>query len=76
MKFKVVKCLLTGLSLIVLNHLYLMYLKITIVAISVMFVQYLCSGEDKRIKEFYQSRGLERVIQPSGDGKSAIQCCL
>uniref|UniRef100_A0A671PAT4 Polycomb group RING finger protein 1 n=1 Tax=Sinocyclocheilus anshuiensis TaxID=1608454 RepID=A0A671PAT4_9TELE len=25
------------------------------------------SGEDKRIKEFYQSRGLERIIQPSGD---------
>ncbi|KAG8003841.1 Polycomb group RING finger protein 1 [Nibea albiflora] len=24
-------------------------------------------SEDKRIKEFYQSRGLERVIQPSGD---------
>lgn len=28
------------------------------------------TGEDKRIKEFYQSRGLERVIQPAGDGKS------
>lgn len=27
------------------------------------------TGEDKRIKEFYQSRGLERVIQPAGDGK-------
>uniref|UniRef100_A0A3B4TXJ4 Polycomb group RING finger protein 1 n=1 Tax=Seriola dumerili TaxID=41447 RepID=A0A3B4TXJ4_SERDU len=24
-------------------------------------------SEDKRIKEFYQSRGLERVIQPTGD---------
>ncbi|CAG04670.1 unnamed protein product [Tetraodon nigroviridis] len=24
-------------------------------------------SEDKRIKEFYQSRGLERIIQPSGD---------
>uniref|UniRef100_A0A672GEV8 Polycomb group RING finger protein 1 n=1 Tax=Salarias fasciatus TaxID=181472 RepID=A0A672GEV8_SALFA len=24
-------------------------------------------SEDKRIKEFYQSRGLERVIQPAGD---------
>lgn len=30
-------------------------------------------GEDKRIKEFYQSRGLERVIQPAGDGESSIQ---
>lgn len=35
----------------------------------VMSVQ---SGEDKRIKEFYQSRGLERIIQPSGDGRSRI----
>ncbi|XP_028445992.1 polycomb group RING finger protein 1 [Perca flavescens] len=25
------------------------------------------TSEDKRIKEFYQSRGLERVIQPTGD---------
>uniref|UniRef100_A0A8B9KUD4 Polycomb group RING finger protein 1 n=1 Tax=Astyanax mexicanus TaxID=7994 RepID=A0A8B9KUD4_ASTMX len=24
-------------------------------------------SEDKRIREFYQSRGLERIIQPSGD---------
>ncbi|KAM9377738.1 LOW QUALITY PROTEIN: polycomb group RING finger protein 1-like [Pholidichthys leucotaenia] len=24
-------------------------------------------SEDKRIKEFYQSRGLERVVQPTGD---------
>lgn len=31
------------------------------------------TGEDKRIKEFYQSRGLERVIQPAGDGESSIQ---
>lgn len=30
------------------------------------------SGEDKRIKEFYQSRGLERIVQPSGDGRSLI----
>uniref|UniRef100_A0A3Q3VR38 Polycomb group RING finger protein 1 n=1 Tax=Mola mola TaxID=94237 RepID=A0A3Q3VR38_MOLML len=27
-------------------------------------------SEDKRIKEFYQSRGLERVIQPAGDEPS------
>uniref|UniRef100_A0A3Q3FD13 Polycomb group RING finger protein 1 n=1 Tax=Kryptolebias marmoratus TaxID=37003 RepID=A0A3Q3FD13_KRYMA len=27
-------------------------------------------SEDKRIKEFYQSRGLERVIQPAGDDVS------
>lgn len=30
------------------------------------------SGEDKRIKEFYQSRGLERIVQPSGDGRSHL----
>lgn len=34
------------------------------------------TGEDKRIKEFYQSRGLERVIQPAGDGKSSCHCVL
>lgn len=34
------------------------------------------TGEDKRIKEFYQSRGLERIIQPAGDGKSLISYCL
>lgn len=35
------------------------------------------SGEDKRIKEFYQSRGLERIIQPSGEGKwhHVDRCC-
>ncbi|XP_036072213.1 polycomb group RING finger protein 1 isoform X2 [Oryzias melastigma] len=27
-------------------------------------------SEDKRIKEFYQSRGLERVVQPAGDNMS------
>lgn len=37
-----------------------------------LFVFYALTGEDKRIKEFYQSRGLERVIQPAGDGKSFI----
>lgn len=26
------------------------------------------AGEEKRIREFYQSRGLDRVTQPSGDG--------
>lgn len=35
-----------------------------------------CLGEDKRIKEFYQSRGLERVIQPAGDGKSSFYSCI
>ena len=25
-------------------------------------------GEEKRIREFYQSRGLDRVTQPSGEG--------
>uniref|UniRef100_A0A3B3UTA2 Polycomb group RING finger protein 1 n=1 Tax=Poecilia latipinna TaxID=48699 RepID=A0A3B3UTA2_9TELE len=30
-------------------------------------------SEDKRIKDFYQSRGLERVIQPAGDGGALAQ---
>lgn len=34
-----------------------------------LYIHLVFSGEDKRIKEFYQSRGLERIIQPSGEGK-------
>lgn len=37
--------------------------------ISFLFFPLVIPGEDKRIKEFYQSRGLERIIQPSGDGE-------
>ena len=33
-------------------------------------------GEDQRIKEFYQSRGLERVVQPSGDGELSMSCVV
>lgn len=29
-------------------------------------------GEEKRIREFYQSRGLDRVSQPSGEGMSLV----
>lgn len=29
-------------------------------------------GEEKRIREFYQSRGLDRVTQPSGEGMSLV----
>lgn len=29
-------------------------------------------GEEKRIREFYQSRGLDRVSQPSGEGMSSV----
>lgn len=49
---------------------------VRVVFLSDFFKNYYCfllldkTGEDKRIKEFYQSRGLERVIQPAGDGKS------
>uniref|UniRef100_A0A8C7WSF6 Uncharacterized protein n=1 Tax=Oryzias sinensis TaxID=183150 RepID=A0A8C7WSF6_9TELE len=34
-----------------------------------VFLWFMCSGEDKRIRDFYQSRGLERVVQPAGDSK-------
>lgn len=37
------------------------------------FFFYCFLGEDKRIREFYQSRGLERIIQPIGDGKQEVK---
>ncbi|KAG7255885.1 hypothetical protein CRUP_038628 [Coryphaenoides rupestris] len=33
-------------------------------------------SEDQRIKDFYQSRGLERVVQHSGDGKDKHKLSL
>lgn len=41
-----------------------------------IFLSFCSTGEDKRIKEFYQSRGLERVIQPAGDGKCYSRLCF
>lgn len=33
------------------------------------------AGEEKRIREFYQSRGLDRVTQPSNEGGHAQGPC-
>lgn len=44
----------------------------TLFSLCFLCVMSVYSGEDKRIKEFYQSRGLERIVQPSGDGRSHL----